>query len=239
MPNIRLPRRYLTTDESIQSVELHMFCDASESAYGAVGYLRYTLKSGQHQCAFVMSKARLAPLKTITLPRLELNAARAGARLSRLIVHEIDLPIERVVYWSDWMIVIQYLQNKKKRFKVFVANRVNEILELTDLNQWRHIKGTMNPADVLSRGVIDPRKLLEGDWFPGPQFLYEDEDKWPCTEVGNLDEDDVEIRKKSVFHSLRQKFYHFFYTNMVSGLDVRTQRAPGGSLGPPDVRDRF
>ena len=86
-----------------------------------------------------MSKARLAPLKTITLPRLELNAARAGARLSRLIVHEIDLPIERVVYWTDSMIVIQYLQNGKKRFKVFVANRVNEILELTEMKSCKVI----------------------------------------------------------------------------------------------------
>ena len=106
-----------------------------------------------------------------TLARLELCAALSGARISRLIVHEIDLPIEKVVYWSDSMIVVQYLQNGKRRFKVFVANRVHEIVELTDVEQWRHIKGTMNPADVLSRGVIDPRKLLEGDWFSGPQFL--------------------------------------------------------------------
>ena len=199
VPTIRLPRRYITTDEPVHCIQLHIFADASESAYGAVGYLRYTLKSGKHECAFVMSKARLAPLKTKTLARLELCAALSGARISRLIVHEIDLPIEKVVYWSDSMIVVQYVQNGKRRFKVFVANRVHEILELTDVEQWRHIKGTMNPADVLSRGVIDPRKLLEGDWFSGPQFLNQDEDDWPTTEVGKLDEDDAEIKKKSIF----------------------------------------
>ena len=103
-----------------------------------------------------MSKARLAPLKTITLPRLELTAARAGARLSRLIVHEIDLPIEQVVYWSDSMIVIQYLQNKKKRFKVFVANRVNKIIELTDL--W-----------------LDDQKYEKGSKTPGTSHFYQNQ----------------------------------------------------------------
>ena len=198
VPNIRLPRRYITKDEPVLSIQLHLFCDASESAYGCVAYLRFTLKSGLHECSFVMSKSRLAPLKTITLPRLELNAALTGARLSRLIVHEIDLPIEKVFYWSDSTIVLQYIHNKKKRVKVFVANRVTEILELSDSRQWHHVAGTKNPADVLSRGVVDPRKLLEGDWFKGPTMLYEDEHTWESIVVGELDDDDREVKKKSV-----------------------------------------
>ena len=136
----------------------------------------------------------------ITLPRLELNAARAGARLSRLIVHEIDLPIDQVFYWSDSTVVLQYISNVKRRFKVFVANRVTEILELSDKEQWNHIKGTANPADVLSRGVLDPRKLL-GEWFEGPHFLYEDEESWERTTVGELDDDNAEIKKKSIFYT--------------------------------------
>ena len=183
VPEIKLSRRYLTSDETVQSIQLHVFCDASEKAYGCVAYLRFTLKSGTHTCAFVMAKSRLAPLKTITLPRLELNAARIGARLSRLIVHEVDLPIEKVVYWSDSTIVLQYINNKTKRVKVFVGNRVSDVLELSNRKQWKHIKGSDNPADVVSRGVIDPRKLMDGNYFRGPPFLYTDEDSWVVMEV--------------------------------------------------------
>ena len=86
--------------------------------------------------------------------------------------------------------------------KVFVGNRVSDVLELSDRKQWKHIKGTDNPADVVSRGVLDPRKLMEGDWFRGPAFLYTDEDTWTVMEVGELSEEDKEIRQKSIYVSL-------------------------------------
>ena len=98
MSEIRLSRRYLLEDKQISEIQLHVFCDASELPYGCVAYIRYSFKEGGHACAFVMSKCRLAPIKTVTLPRLELNAARTGARLAQLILQEIDLPIERVQY---------------------------------------------------------------------------------------------------------------------------------------------
>ena len=98
IPEIKLSSRYLISDKAVQSIQLHMFCDTFKKAYGSVTYLRFTLKLGTHICAFIMAKYRLAPLNTITLPRLELNAPPTGARLSRLIVHEVDLPIDKVVY---------------------------------------------------------------------------------------------------------------------------------------------
>ena len=84
-------------DRNTTEVQLHLFCDASELAYGAAAYIRYSFKNGEHECALVMAKSRLAPIKTVTLPRLELDSARCGARLARLVVHELDLPIERVL----------------------------------------------------------------------------------------------------------------------------------------------
>ena len=112
-----------------------------------------------------MSKSRLAPIKTVTLPRLELNAARIGARLSQLVVHELDLPVERIKYWTDSMLTLQYINNKKRRMKVFVANRVSEICDLTEPSAWAHVPGNMNPADVLSCGFDNPEDLAQGDWF--------------------------------------------------------------------------
>ncbi len=96
---VQIPRLYVKIgDRRVVEVQLHVFCDASEDAYGCCAYVRFSFKSGEHECALVMSKSRLAPIKVVTLPRLELNAARSGARLSRLVLHELDLPIERVQY---------------------------------------------------------------------------------------------------------------------------------------------
>ena len=100
VPLIQLHRRYLVDERQISEVQLHVFCDASEIAYGTVAYLRMTLKDGKHVCAFVMAKSRLAPIKTVTLPRSELNAAVLGARLSQFITTELDLPIERIQFWT-------------------------------------------------------------------------------------------------------------------------------------------
>ena len=83
--------------------------------------------------------------------------------------------------------------------KVFVANRVTEILELSESKQWRHIPGNLNPADIVSRGTIDPTKLTTGRWFTAPMFLGEDEVDWPASIVGKLSDEDVEIKRKSLF----------------------------------------
>ena len=77
--------------------------DVSETAYGAVGYLRFKFKDRSICCSFIMVKSRVAPIKTITMPRLELNAAVICVKLFSLIIQEIDLPIEKVKFWSDSM----------------------------------------------------------------------------------------------------------------------------------------
>ena len=107
-----------------------------------------------------MSKSRLAPIKTVTLPRLELDGARCGARLARLVVRELHLPIERIKYWSDSTLTLQYIQNRRHRMKSRVANRVTEILESSEVEDWAHVPGNINPADLLTRGVSDPAKLM-------------------------------------------------------------------------------
>ena len=86
--------------------------------------------------------------------------------------------------------------------KVFVANRVTEILELSDVDQWRHIPGDINPADVLSRGVTDPMVLQNGRWFYGTEFLEKDEEHWPNSTVTSLADDDSEIKRKMVLVAL-------------------------------------
>ena len=200
--SIQLSRRYLADERQWCEIQLHIFCDASEVAYGSVAYLRFTLKDGNHVSSFVMSKSRLAPIKTITLPRLELNAAVIGARLSRMLIHELDLPIERVQYWSDSTLVLQYIKNKSQRVKVYVANRVTDIREASSPDDWSHMPGEDNPADILSRGCLNPEKLIKSNWFTAPAFLAKDEEHWPRLVLSELDSEDSEVRRKSVLFAM-------------------------------------
>ena len=201
--NLKINRPYCPGNKRIIEVQLHVFGDASELAFGCVAYLRFSFKEGGHACALVMSKSRVAPIKTVTLPRLELSAARAGARLSQLILHEIDLPIERTQYWSDSTLTLQYINNVKHRMKVLVANMSSEIVTLTKPEQWRHVPGEDNPADLLTRGVDDPESLTTCDWFTAPKFLSQDEDYWPvAVPIGDLDDEDAEIRAKPILVAL-------------------------------------
>ncbi len=198
LSRIKIPRRYTTDERQPNEIQLHVFCDASEVAYGCVAYVRFTFKSGEHSCSLVMSKSRLAPIKTVTVPRLELSAARLGARLGHFIRYELDLPVERIQYWSDSTLTMQYLNNNTHRMKVYVANRVTEILDLTKQEEWGHVPGELNTADLLTRGVQDPEELMKSRWPIAPSFLELDEEFWPRLNFDSLDSEDVEIKKKSV-----------------------------------------
>ena len=146
LPHVEVNRRFYLHDSSVIDIQLHVFADASELAYGSVSYLRFSYKDGTHSCAFVMAKSKLAPIKFVTLARLELKAAATAIRLYTSMILDIDLPVSSTHFWSDSTLVLQYINNTTHRFKTFVANRVTEILEYSSPNQWRHVPGTANPG---------------------------------------------------------------------------------------------
>ena len=124
-------------------------------------------------------------------------------RLYTNIILDIDYPVELVFFWSDSTLVLQYINNTTHRFKTFVANRVSEITEKSSPKQWHHVPGVINPADVLTRGVEDPRQLMEPDadgnsWLGGPGFLRKDPEHWPVTSAPPIAESDPEIKRKPV-----------------------------------------
>lgn len=183
---------------ALKHCQLHHFSDASEKGYGAVSYLRMVNELGRIHCALIMAKSRLAPLKAITIPRLELSAAVLATRLDRIIRTETTLPIDSSTFWTDSTCVLQYIANKNKRFQVFVANRVAKILDQSDETQWRYVGTELNPADEASRGLTVDAFLSDQRWTAGPEFLYEAPDAWPQQpEIGQLKDDDVEVRRET------------------------------------------
>ena len=159
------------------SFTLHHFADASQIAYGVASYLR--IQNGKEvSTSLVMAKSRLAPLKEMTIPRLELAAATLATRQDELLRRELDLPLETSRFWTDSTTVLQYICNEERRFHVFVANRVAEIRSRTAPESWSHVPTKENPADDCSRG-LDPEGLLAERWQKGPAFLRLPPSEWP------------------------------------------------------------
>ena len=116
LSDVTIPRCYFSKQEHEGStLELHNFSDASEAGYGSVSYLRIAYPHGSIECSFVAGKSRNAPLKTVTIPRLELQAAVLAVQMDNAIRMELD--IRRVVFWTDSMIVLNYISNETRRFQ--------------------------------------------------------------------------------------------------------------------------
>ncbi|XP_035986832.1 uncharacterized protein LOC118560169 [Fundulus heteroclitus] len=161
------------------SARLHHFADASEEGFGTVTYLLLQDNKGHFHSSFVMGKARVAPLKPITIPCMELTAAVVASRMDKLWRQELQMDLQESVFWTDSTSVLKYIKNETSRFKIFVANRVSEILKLSDISQWRYVNTSNNPADLASRGVKVQSFLKTGVWLCGPDFLCEPEIRWP------------------------------------------------------------
>lgn len=134
-------------------MELHIFGDASEAGYGAVTYARFVHPDGTAEVRFLISKSRIAPLKFMTIPRLELNAAVLAARLGVQVKEEHDIIFNETVYWSDSTSVLSWVKSRSCRFNHYVSNRIREILEMSTSDQWNYVPSTTNPADDASRGL--------------------------------------------------------------------------------------
>ncbi|GFX49229.1 integrase catalytic domain-containing protein [Trichonephila clavipes] len=171
---LQIPRYALQCDSvNCPECEIHTFSDASIKAYGAVSYVRLRTfdKISVHLLA---SKSRVAPLKVLTLPRLELMGALLAARLAKEISRVLNEKISTTNYfWTDSTIALSWIQGPSNRWKVFVANRVKEIRSLTDKDSWRHCAGKDNPSDLLTRGISADSLINCEKWWKGPSFLQE------------------------------------------------------------------
>lgn len=155
-----IPRYYFRKSSSIdlRSLQLHVLVNASKDAYGAVAYFRVLTDEGPI-CSLVMARSKMAPLKLLSIPSLELQAAVIGSRQLHSVIEAHSLEVTQRSIWSDSKTVISWMQSKQRKYKPFVAFRIGKILSLTKYSDWRWISTT-------------------SPWFHGPRFLYQPEEQW-------------------------------------------------------------
>nr|XP_055045825.1 uncharacterized protein LOC129431793 [Misgurnus anguillicaudatus] len=207
LQKVDVPRTYAPTDfGNPVEAELHHFSDASTYGYGQCSYLRLKNKKGNVHCAMVMAKSRVAPLKPVTVPRLELAAAVVSVGMSSVLKTELDYTFIKEMFWTDSKVVLGYISNEARRFHTFVANRVQRIRHNTTVEQWRYVPTKENPADHASRGLT-VKELLASNWFTGPKFLWEKEMTVPAEPVPELLFGDPEVK---TFHTLSTRCVESF-----------------------------
>lgn len=194
LSKIQVPRWYGSVGSGEERRELHVFCDASERAYGAESNLHLS-NGNEVVTSFVMARSRVSPKKITSIPRLELCAALAGSQLANLLVKELSVPLHKVTLWTDSTTVLTWICSESCQYKIFVANRITEILDYTTPEQWRYVDTGNNPADEITRG----KKLTElspaSRWFRGPPFLALPPHQWPKYPITSPDEVSLELRK--------------------------------------------
>ena len=186
LTEVQLPRCYFATKPTL-TAELHGFSDASEAAVAAVVYIRATYASHKPTCRLVMVKTKVAPVETLSMPRLELNGAVLLAKLLTTMRNVLKIPIEHVHAWSDSSIVIAWLYGSPKRYKTFVGNRIASITRLVPPSVW---PTDQNLADCVSRGLSPIELKQHSMWWKSSHWLALDKVKIPkqltLTELSTL-----------------------------------------------------
>ena len=156
------------------------------SGYGGIVYLRAVYEDASTTISLVTSKTRVAPLKTLSVPKLELCGALLTARLLLSTSQDIDLLPTVIFVWSDSEEVLGWLAKSSSCWKTFVANRVAEIQDLVPTPQWRHVPTDSNPADHASRGLTPKELVCEDLWWNGPTWLRLPLNHWPSPMLHSL-----------------------------------------------------
>ena len=177
------------------------FSDASQSEYGQCSYVRQVNQLDHSHVSFIMGKARVAPLKAITIPRLELTAAVVSTKVSQCLKQELDYQDVVELFWTDSQVVIGYINNEARHFHTFVANT--------------------NPADDASRGLTTHQLVHDSCWLKGPKFLwsFNVHSVQPCYKPNPLDSQHQVVKRISNLATpILERFPDYFEISRLSGF---------------------
>ncbi|XP_055526925.1 uncharacterized protein LOC129719557 [Wyeomyia smithii] len=194
LQQLTIPRRVLSN--SHRNYHLHCFCDTSEKGYGSCVYVVGPNHGGKIDSHLLITKARVAPLRGLSIPRLELCAAVLGSQLVDKLRNATDFSAT-VTFWTDSTVVLYWLRAPPTNWKVFVSNRIAEVQRLTKNCQWRHIPTDLNPADRISRGIRPSQIMDDALWWHGPPFLKDPVTCWPKMLPNAIPNSDVDQERRN------------------------------------------
>ena len=220
---ISIPRKYSSLSSVVSRYELHIFGDASEMAYGAACYLKSYDSNNKSCTALVYSKSKVAPVKKITLPRLELLAAEIAAKMSNYVRESLNLENLQIFLWTDSLITLHWIKANTRQWKTFVSNRVQNIKRYSEPENWNWCPGESNPADLVSRGM-KLKDLGESElWLNGPKWMKKDKEFYPKKDIG---EETNEV--------LREKREHAVVCLIQNGVHSKTENRTRNVVNPID-----
>lgn len=194
--SIKIPR-WLHTNKEDQ-IEIHAFSDASEKAYAGAIFVKTRTENEMH-VNLLFSKSKVAPLKKISLPRLELLAAVLLVRMTSHVKSIYGFHNAKFYFWSDSQITLAWIKDQPHKRTIFVANRVTEIQKSSNPSEWRYVESKKNPADLGTRGVLASDLVNASLWWHGPDFIKTFDDKSHSEVVEQVrlpEEDNAKIKKE-------------------------------------------
>lgn len=237
---------------SHKSIELHGFCDASQWAYAAAVYCRIT-NGDKVITQLIAAKTKVAPIKQLSIPRLELNGAFLLTKLMIVVQNALNLNIEKTTLWTDSKIVLDWLSSHPRKWPTFIANRTSEILNEFKREHWKHVSSADNPADCASRG-INSTELFENElWWNGPQWLTQPVEFWPSQLVSYGTTEEVKVEtfafkvavENYVVQEIIDRYSSFYKMSKILALMFRfssncrisKQQRSIGPLLPSDIEE--
>ncbi|XP_043478500.1 uncharacterized protein LOC122508897 [Leptopilina heterotoma] len=191
LSGIKIPRWLGSFSNSL--IELHGFSDASTRAYAAVVYVRVLKYKEDGQVTLLAAKSKVAPIKTATIPKLELCGAALLVKLLKYVRRLTFLNAVPVTAWCDSQVTLAWINQHPSKWKTFIANRVSYIQTELPSVKWRHVPSQENPADLATRG-LQPETLRENRlWWNGPQWLSLSPANWP-SQLQRPDTENAEVK---------------------------------------------
>ena len=196
MENINIPRCCKPSDFG-QNVEYTLYhSDASETRHGKASYLKMINENGDVHCCLIFLKSRVAPVKYVSIPRLELTAAILSVKVSDMLRRKLDIPVASEEFWTDSHVLLGCVSNEAHRFKTFVTNRVQFINEITKVQQWHYVSYWRNSVDYSSRELDEKNLEKIQRWFSGPSFLWSRDKDWlNSSKINPVSKKDPEFKK--------------------------------------------
>ncbi|XP_068205286.1 uncharacterized protein [Palaemon carinicauda] len=219
LEGLAIPRQYMPEGLSEKDeIEFHHFYDASQAAYTSVSYIYVKHENRQTYSSMVLACTKIAPIKTLSLERLELCATVLAAGTDVKIRNELKQPVQHSRFWSDSAIVLQYIKSTECLFQTFIDNRLGTIHRCSKPEQWRHVSSEQNPSDNDTRGLTALELLTGRRVRYGANFLEQPSTCWPAQSVVlEAPFDEPEVNKETSTMTTRtqpankdNKLFHYY-----------------------------